>query len=211
MTPTQRLTDRKRAAILQAATAEFRQNGFDATSMDRIAARAEVSKRTVYNHFASKDALFTEILLQLWHNSQNSQEAQYRSDAPLPSQLRLLMQAKMAMLNDAPFMDLARVAIAETVHAPDRAREMVTRMGEREENITAWIRAAQADGRLKAGDPAFAACQLQSLIKAFAFWPQITLGQPPLDAAMQRQVVDSAVDLFLAHYAVDPAASRSPT
>ncbi|WP_390888393.1 TetR/AcrR family transcriptional regulator, partial [Leclercia adecarboxylata] len=50
-----RLTDRKRAAILEAAVAEFRAFGFAGTSMDRIAATAEVSKRTVYNHFASKD------------------------------------------------------------------------------------------------------------------------------------------------------------
>ena len=45
---TPRLTDRKREAIIQAAIAEFRDNGFKVTSMDRIAARAEVSKRTVY-------------------------------------------------------------------------------------------------------------------------------------------------------------------
>ncbi|MFP4904840.1 TetR/AcrR family transcriptional regulator, partial [Paraburkholderia sp. BR14261] len=45
----QRLTDRKRAAIVAAAIDEFLASGFDATSMDRIAARANVSKRTVYN------------------------------------------------------------------------------------------------------------------------------------------------------------------
>ncbi|MFJ2682098.1 TetR/AcrR family transcriptional regulator, partial [Pseudomonas sivasensis] len=30
--------------------AEFRDNGFEVTSMDKIAATAGVSKRTVYNH-----------------------------------------------------------------------------------------------------------------------------------------------------------------
>ncbi|WP_133682199.1 TetR/AcrR family transcriptional regulator [Paludibacterium purpuratum] len=202
MTPAQRLTDRKRAAILQAATAEFRDNGFDATSMDKIAARAEVSKRTVYNHFASKEALFTEILLQLWHSSQERMACDYRADQPVAAQLRALLQSKMALLADGNFMDLARVAIAETIHAPERAREMVARMDEREENIVGWIRAAQTDGKLKAVDPVFAANQLHALVKAFAFWPQITLGQPPLSDAMQRQVVDSAVTMFLAQYAV---------
>ena len=47
---------------MQAAIDEFRGNGFEATSMDRIAATAGVSKRTVYNHFPSKEALFAEIL-----------------------------------------------------------------------------------------------------------------------------------------------------
>ena len=51
-----RLTDRKRAAILEAAVAEFRQSGYETTSMDRIAAQAGVSKRTVYNHFPDLDA-----------------------------------------------------------------------------------------------------------------------------------------------------------
>ncbi|MFL6609269.1 MAG: TetR/AcrR family transcriptional regulator, partial [Pseudomonas sp.] len=40
MTAPQRLTERKREAILQAAIAEFRSSGFEVTSMDRIAATA---------------------------------------------------------------------------------------------------------------------------------------------------------------------------
>ncbi|HCT25152.1 MAG TPA: TetR family transcriptional regulator, partial [Stenotrophomonas sp.] len=45
----QRLTDRKREAIVRAAVEEFRASGYEATSMDRIAEVAGVSKRTVYN------------------------------------------------------------------------------------------------------------------------------------------------------------------
>jgi TetR/AcrR family transcriptional regulator of autoinduction and epiphytic fitness len=203
MPPAQRLTDRKREAIIQAAIAEFRDNGFQVTSMDKIAARAGVSKRTVYNHFPSKDELFAEILTQLWESSQDQLELDYRNDQPLREQLRELMQLKMSMFNNASFMDLARVAIAEMIHSPDRAREMVAKMGAREESINIWIRAAQADRKLlKDVDPAFAAYQLQSLIKGFAFWPQITMGQLPLPKEMQQRVVDSAVEMFLAQYAM---------
>ena len=207
MTPVQRLTDRKREAIIQAAIAEFRDNGFKITSMDKIAARAEVSKRTVYNHFPSKDELFAEILAQLWESSHEQMELEYRSDQALREQLCELMASKMAMLNESSFMDLARVAIAETIHSPERAREMVSKLGEREEGVSVWIRAAQADGKLKPADPAFAGHQLQALLKAFAFWPQITMGQAPLSVEMQQQVVDSAVDMFLAQYAI-PFVSR---
>jgi TetR/AcrR family transcriptional regulator of autoinduction and epiphytic fitness len=202
MTLVQRLTDRKREAIIQAATAEFRDNGFESASMDKIAARAEVSKRTVYNHFPSKHELFAEILAQLWARSQDQLEMDYCDDRPIEGQLRELLRSKMAMLNDASFMDLARVAIAETIHSPERAREMVAKLGEREESVNIWIRAAQACGKLKAVDPAFAASQLQALIKAFAFWPQITMGQPPLPQEMQEAVVASAVEMFLAQYAL---------
>lgn len=196
-----RLTDRKRLAILQAAIDEFRENGFEATSMDRIAATAGVSKRTVYNHFPSKDALFAEILVQLWKKSTALIDLAYRPDRPLREQLLELVRQKLRMLDDANFVDLARVAIAETIHSPERAQSMVARMGDKEEGVTIWIRAALADGRLKPLDPAFAANQIQGLVKSFAFWPQITMGAPPPSKEMQEQVAASAVDMFLGYYA----------
>jgi TetR/AcrR family transcriptional regulator of autoinduction and epiphytic fitness len=196
-----RLTDRKREAILQAAITEFRANGFDATSMDKIAASAEVSKRTVYNHFPSKDDLFAAILLQLWESSAPMQDVAYQPEGDLRSQLQQLMQQKMRMLTDGNFIDLARVAIAATIHSPERAQAMVAKLGEREEGVVGWIRAAQQDGKLKPCDPQFAAHLLQGQLKSFAFWPQITMGKPALDPAMQQQVVRAAVDMFLGYFA----------
>ncbi|QVW22075.1 TetR/AcrR family transcriptional regulator [Pseudomonas hormoni] len=200
MTAPQRLTDRKREAIIQAAIAEFRANGFDITSMDKIAATAGVSKRTVYNHFPSKEELFAEILNQLWARVTAEQETAYRPDLPLRDQMRLMLMAKLQMLADDNFLDLARVAIAATIHSPERAQNMVARMGEREEGLTVWIRAAQADGRLKPVDPEFAAQQIQGMLKSFAFWPQISMGMPGLSPEMQTTVVESALDMFLACY-----------
>jgi TetR/AcrR family transcriptional regulator of autoinduction and epiphytic fitness len=199
--PSQRLTDRKRQAIIAAAIDEFRASGYEATSMDRIAARAGTSKRTVYNHFPSKEVLFAEILHQLWIKVAGNEELAYRADRPLRDQLLDLIAQKFRLLNDPAFASLARVALAAGIHSPERARDMVARMSEREEGLTLWIRAAAAAGRLKLHDPVFASQQLQGLIKGFAFWPQITLDQPPLDAAAQKQVAESAVDMFLAYYA----------
>ncbi|RQR59809.1 TetR/AcrR family transcriptional regulator [Burkholderia sp. Bp9126] len=196
----QRLTDRKRAAIVSAAIEEFLAAGYDATSMDRIAARADVSKRTVYNHFPSKDALFAAILHQLWDASHSGSTPAFRGDVPLRAQLLDLLTRKLRLLNDDAFLALARVAIAAAIHSPERARDMVERLGEREEDVTVWIRAAAAAGRLAAPDPAFASHQLQGIVKAFAFWPQVTMGQPPLSDEAQKQVAESAADMFLACY-----------
>jgi len=196
-----RLTDRKRAAIISAAIEEFLAAGFDATSMDRVAARASVSKRTVYNHFPSKEALFAAILRQLWDSSDAGEATAYSSSRPLRGQLLELLSKKLSLLNNEAFLSLARVAIAAGIHSPERARDMVARMGEREEDLTIWIRAAAADGRLKTSDPMFASQQLQGLVKAFAFWPQVTMGQPRLSVDEQRQVAESAADMFLARYA----------
>ncbi|VVN20843.1 hypothetical protein PS645_04291 [Pseudomonas fluorescens] len=200
MTAPQRLTDLKRAAIIQAAISEFRAHGFDVTSMDKIAATAGTSKRTVYNHFPSKEALFSEILNQLWSRITAEQQSSYRADLPLRDQMRVLLMAKMQVMADDNFLDLARVAIAATIHSPERAQNMVERMGEREEGLTVWIRAAQADGRLKPIAPEFAAQQVHGMLKSFAFWPQISMGLPALAAEMQSIVVDSALDMFLACY-----------
>ena len=200
MTAPQRLTERKREAILQAAIAEFRSSGFEVTSMDRIAATAGVSKRTVYNHFPSKEELFAEILNRLWNSITAEQDMPYRSQAPLRKQLQTLLQAKLQLLADENFLDLARIAIAATIHSPERAQDMVSRMGEREEGLTAWIRQAQADGRLKPVEPAFAAQQMHGLLKTFAFWPQVSMGQPSLTQEEQTRVIESALDMFLGRY-----------
>ncbi|WP_372359334.1 TetR/AcrR family transcriptional regulator [Xanthomonas axonopodis] len=197
----QRLTDRKRNAIVEAAIAQFRQHGFEATSMDRVAATAGVSKRTVYNHFPSKDALFGEILRGLWQRSAEAVNLAYRPDQPLHLQLIALLQQKLRLLDDPAFIDLSRVAIAEGIHSPARARELLSQLGSKEEGTTTWLRAALADGRLAGVEPEFAAQQLQALVKGFAFWPQITMAQPPLSPQQQTQVAESAVAMFLGLYA----------
>lgn len=202
MTAPLRMTDRKRESIVQAAIAEFRDNGFEVTSMDRIAARAEVSKRTVYNHFPSKEELFSEMLQRLWETATAPSDAAYKPDVPLRVQLREMLSTKMKTLGDSNFIDLARVAIGATIHSPERAQAWVNRLNQREETFTVWVRGAQLDGRLKAVDPGFAASQIHALLKAFAFWPQVTLNEPLLTPDKQEQVVESALDLFLCWYEI---------
>jgi TetR/AcrR family transcriptional regulator of autoinduction and epiphytic fitness len=200
MTLPTRLTDRKRDAIVQAAIVEFRANGFEATSVDKVAARAEVSKRTLYNHFPSKDELFAAILHILWESSASQLQRPYRPDAPVRDQMLELLQHKLAQLADDNFIALARVAIASVIHTPERAQEMVARLGEKEGGLLDWIRAAQKHGTLKPGDAALAVKQLESLVKGVAFWPQVTMGQPRLTPRAQKQLAVATVDLFLSHY-----------
>ncbi len=51
-----------RERILETAYQLFYERGFARISMDAVAARAGVTKRTLYNHFTSKDELLGEIL-----------------------------------------------------------------------------------------------------------------------------------------------------
>lgn len=199
--PISRLTDRKRDAIVQAAIGEFREHGFNGTSMDRVAAAAEVSKRTVYNHFPSKEELFEAILMLMWERSQSLDEQPYDAQQPLREQLLALMGRKMVLLNDASFIDLSRVAMADMMHTPERARAIATKLSAKEEGLPRWLRAAQQDARLRPTmEVPYAAQQLQGMVKAFAFWPQLAMGQPPLSPPQQAQVLGDAVDMFLGFY-----------
>ena len=53
---------RSQAAIVDAARTLFLREGYAGTTMDEIAALAGIAKRTVYNNFADKEALFRQIV-----------------------------------------------------------------------------------------------------------------------------------------------------
>ena len=58
-----RLDRTRDAAILNAALAALTENGYDATNMDDIAARAGVGKAAIYRRWSSKAALITDTLV----------------------------------------------------------------------------------------------------------------------------------------------------
>lgn len=55
-------SQQKHLDIINAAKEEFIEFGFLAANMDRITSSAEVSKRTLYRHFESKEVLFESVL-----------------------------------------------------------------------------------------------------------------------------------------------------
>lgn len=57
MTGTQR-----RSQLIEIARALFAERGFDATSVEEIAQRAQVSKPVVYEHFGGKEGLFAVVV-----------------------------------------------------------------------------------------------------------------------------------------------------
>jgi TetR/AcrR family transcriptional repressor of mexJK operon len=58
----QRSRREKRRAVIDSALEVFLKEGYAASSMDRVADVAGVSKRTIYNHFASKEDLFLGVI-----------------------------------------------------------------------------------------------------------------------------------------------------
>lgn len=56
--------------MLTAAATLFMRNGYAGTTMDDVAEEAHVSKRTLYNNFTSKEALFREVVPDLTGNAE---------------------------------------------------------------------------------------------------------------------------------------------
>jgi len=56
-------TDRTRRAILEAAYTLFISQGYAATSMRQVAERAGLALGSIYNHFASKEDIFSSVLI----------------------------------------------------------------------------------------------------------------------------------------------------
>lgn len=193
------IAEGKRAQIIDAAVAEFREKGFAGASMDRISARADVSKRTVYNHFASKDALFRAILEIMGERANRAFDVAYVPGEPIRAQLIRLGWAEGDLLTDPDFMKLARMVVGETMRDQDLAAAMNHKMA-RISVFREVLEAAHADGTLRIEDIDRATEQFLGLIKAQAFWPVVFSGELVTRSDMTK-IIETTVDMFLAVYA----------
>lgn len=195
-----RLTDRKRAAILDAAVEEFATSGFDTTSMDRIAERAGVSKRTVYNHFQSKDVLFEAIVQELIAQTEALPEFPYEPDRDMAEQLVGYCTKVADLITSESFQGLVRVSLSRFLRTPQLARDTIGDEKRFMARLIRWVEQATANGRLKAIPAEFAAHQLCALIEGFVLWPPIFGLGPNPGPEERRQIIASAVAMFLDHY-----------
>ncbi len=202
MCPEMTQSMRKRAEIIKAAILEFLEKGFDCTSMDKISSRACVSKRTVYNHFKSKDVLFEEIVESLWERCAQVTDVRYNPDTTLREQLLKIAEHEYALQSDEDFKGMIRLYMGECIKSTAIADKAMERVNSMENGITKWMREAIADKRLKDNDPDFMVDQFLGLIKQRAFWPQVLAHAPNLSTEESNKVVVSAVDMFLHYYQV---------
>jgi AcrR family transcriptional regulator len=79
----------RRQSILEAAREVFFEEGFHRATVDMVAARAEVSKGTVYIYFDSKETLLADLLLEGLDVLVESLESAYIPDRPLSPEDRL--------------------------------------------------------------------------------------------------------------------------
>ncbi|MDJ0657095.1 MAG: TetR/AcrR family transcriptional regulator C-terminal domain-containing protein [Xanthomonadales bacterium] len=190
----------KREAILDAAKSAFQEFGVQGTSMDKLAELAVVSKRTVYNHFATKEDLVLHLLRELWESSMVQIDVEYQPDAPLAVQLGRLIEAEIELVSGAEFLGLARAAAGYFLYEPEKLQAEIDEFHAQETALHRWLKSAVDDGRLKPLDVPFAVKQLHNLVKGSCYWPQLLGYEPELDSAAKQRLSDETVALFLSRY-----------
>jgi TetR/AcrR family transcriptional regulator, mexJK operon transcriptional repressor len=159
----------KRVAILSAARELFLSDGFDRSSVDAVAARAKVSKRTVYDYFGDKQTLLeavvdaagrslvTTIQRTLDDTLTDRTDAADLEDALVAFSMRIATD----MLGSAEYATLQRLVRTETRQVSRRGYSSMAHTPD--EALAERFAAFAAAGLLDAPDPRLAADQFIAL------------------------------------------------
>lgn len=192
-------TSKKRNSILDAAAVVFQEEGYESASMDRIAEAAVASKRTVYNHFESKEALFQEVVERMLVEVAALKEIRYDPDRSLEAQLAEFAEAKQAIVRNPAWLGLMKVALTVAISDPELAQRATAKAESGENTFVTWLKAATRDNQLKVENYELAAGVFWSLVSGALFWPQLVKG--PLDQTTISVLKEELIKTFLARYA----------
>jgi TetR/AcrR family transcriptional repressor of mexJK operon len=196
---------RKRRAILEAATTMFLSKGYPGTNMDEIAALAEVSKRTVYQHFIDKDRLFSEIVMMTTDQIDGlvGMVAESLADTTDVSRdLGELARRFLAALMRPQLVQLRRLIIASVDRFPELGRAWYERgFGRVLATLAGRFQGLADRGLLRLDDPELAAQHFVGLLLWIPMNRAMFTGDSPFanDADYERYA-DAAVRAFLEGY-----------
>lgn len=196
---------RKRRAILEAATEVFLKGGYLGTNMDEIAALSGVSKQTVYKHFASKEALFVEIVTTMTGAAGDlvyDDQPVLPGDGDVAAYLRDYALGQLTVVLTPRLMQLRRLVIGEVNRFPDLARVLYEGGPQRAISLLAAIFTDLAErGLLTIEDPIVAATHFNWLIMADPLNRAMLLGDDAIPSPEElRRHVAEGVRIFLAAY-----------
>ena len=190
-------TSQKRETILAAAVQVFIEEGFDNASMDRIAERADASKRTVYNHFTSKDELLHAVIAKFIGEQQALKQIPFDPKRPLEDQLSDFADAILFMVNTPTHLGISRILNAMFTREPEKTTAARAEFAPLEDELERWIRDAKTAGHLNAPDPVLAAKVFYGMIEG-------TLTYPALSGCVDPQTVEplkqELIATFLCRY-----------
>lgn len=192
----------RRQRLCEAAAGIFLRDGYAAASMDDVARAARMSKRTLYQVFPSKAALFEETIAGTL--APIAMETALEREPDLRRALTGILLAAASHLLAERQIGIFRLVIGERQRAPELAEATLRVMLSRGSSaLERRLTAEAAAGRLSLARPDAAARMLYGMVLG-SVQMRLLLGvrQPPPPAELAA-LAEAAVGLFL-----DGAAAR---
>jgi TetR/AcrR family transcriptional repressor of mexJK operon len=184
--------------IVDAATEQFFTLGYGATTIEAIARRAGVSKRTLYHRFEDKSALFSAVVHRTIERMRPPANVALLRGVDLAEDLRGLAQLVLHAALSAPAIQLHRLIVAESGRFPNLAAA-VNNEGASEEAIrliAALLEREARAGNLRVDNATFAAQQFLQMVISVPQRRAMGLGMPMSAKALDAWARD-VVNLFL--------------
>lgn len=141
-------------AIIEVVNRLLAEKGFDAMTVDEVAARVGIAKASLYKHFPSKEDLAAAAMVRVMRQAQ-AFCASLPHDAPplenLRAAARWTMELKLA--GEMPSLPSQNSSLRATLMANRGYMDGLIEVSDR---LGAWIEAAQADGSISSRLPAIA-------------------------------------------------------
>jgi AcrR family transcriptional regulator len=189
---------RLRQRILEVATELFLAEGYGSTSIEAVAARAGISKRTLYHRFDDKSALFAAVVHEIIAQIRPPAGVPLIEGATLHDVLRRLAGMILRAALSPKALALHRLVMAESARFPELVRAVHGDGSARE--ATALVNGLLArdlrDSKLNAENRAFAAEQFIFMIVSLPQRRALGYGTP-MTAAELDGWADKSVALFL--------------
>jgi AcrR family transcriptional regulator len=184
--------------ILDAATDLFFARGYGATSIEAVAQRAHISKRTFYHRFEDKATLFGAVLHRIVEGLRPPPAMPIVAGARLAEVLRRLAGLILHAAVTPHALALHRLIVGESARFPKLAAAVTNEGATREAiGLIANVLAHEARaGTLALDDPHVAAEQFLYLVLSVPQRRALGLGKPMTAADLDRWA-SSVVDLFL--------------
>jgi TetR/AcrR family transcriptional regulator, mexJK operon transcriptional repressor len=187
-----------RDRILEVATQLFLTEGYGSTSIEAVAARASISKRTFYHRFDDKAALFAAVVHRIIEQIRPPPEVPLLEGAKLEEILRGLAGIILRAALAPQAIALHRLIIAESVRFPNLARAVYNEPGTQEamaligDLLARELRAPRLTVELRR----FAAAQFLHMVIALPQRRIMGLGSPMTATELETWAHDT-VNLFL--------------
>jgi TetR/AcrR family transcriptional regulator of autoinduction and epiphytic fitness len=182
--------------ILCAAISEFAEKGLLGTKMESVAKRAEVSKRTLYKYYESKEVLFDEVVCLLLHRLSQFEQFSYDANVPLLVQLKEVAESAIQLNSDVDFLRLSRIVIIESMRSEKQAKRIHEKFSVCEVGLQSWFVQAAEAGALGKADPNFIASVFYGTLKKVTYWDQAIKWQAQISETEKRQLIDNVCTLI---------------